>query len=303
MKIRTHQPRRILALLLALLMLGGMSSTALAADTVSVTGTYCQSDARSMLKGLNDFRTSSEAWYWNSDNNTKTTCKNLKKLSYDYTLERIAMLRAAEIVVRWSHTRPNNTNCFTAFEGTNYRSMGENLAMGTSMTRDDALEGLKETYEPYAGQGHRRNMLSDSFTAVGIAHFQCNGIDYWVQEFGSPTLNTSPTPPNDSPATVQVDTSGAAHGGSGGQDNSSGGGLSVSWKRDKKASGYQVQYSTSKKFKKGVKTVKLKGSSSTSTTIQNLKSGKTYYLRYRSFRKKGKKTKYGRWSKTMVYKP
>lgn len=289
--------RRALALLLSLLLLSSVSPTALASSTKKVSGTYCQTDARAMLSELNDFRTGSGAWYWNEDNRTKTVCKGLGKLKYDYTLEKIAMLRAAEIVVRWSHIRPNGQSCFSAYDNYDYLTMGENLAMGTNMTRSAAMYGLKEDDEFYDGQGHRRNMLLREFTAVGIAHFQCNGIDYWVQEFGSPALDTRVTAARNSAATVTVDTSTS---GSSSKSIPSKAKVSVSWKRDKKATGYQLQYSTNKKFKKGVKTIKIKKNKTTSTVIKNLKTKKTYYIRVRSYRKKGKKTKYGRWSKTSV---
>ena len=114
------------------------------------------------------------------------------------------MLRAAEITVKWAHERPDGTECFTAFEGTDYNYMGENLAKGTSLSRSAALEGLKETKENYAGQGHRRNMLDKEFTAVGIAHFKYKGWDYWVQEFGAPVLDAKATTANDSETTVNV---------------------------------------------------------------------------------------------------
>ena len=295
-----HSPsklKRALALLLSLLLLGSMSSTVLAADSVKVTGTYCQTDARKMLKGINAFRTGSEAWYWNKDNKTKTKCKDLNKLKYDYTLEKIAMLRAAEITVKWSHTRPDGTDCFTAFDGTSYTVMGENLAMGTKMTRDIALEGLKETDEDYAGQGHRRNMLYSKYTAVGIAHFQCDGCDYWVQEFGSPALDTNETKPNDSEATVKVSLTPSSNGSSKGSGKVN---LTLKWHRDKNADGYQLQYSTSKKFKKK-KTVKIKKNKTTSYTVKNQKAGKKYYMRLRSYKKSGKKTKYSKWSETVVF--
>ncbi len=60
--------------------------------------------------------------------------------------------------------------------------------------------------------------------------------------------------------------------------------LTISWKKDKNISGYELQYSTSSKFtKKTTKTVKL-GKNTTSKTIKNLKSNKKYYLRIRSYK-------------------
>ncbi|MCQ2480941.1 MAG: hypothetical protein MJ121_02360, partial [Clostridia bacterium] len=68
--------------------------------------TYHQTEARTIFAKVNAFRTGSNAWYWNSDNTTKTVCSGLSKLVYDYDLEKIAMQRAAEIVANFAHTRP-----------------------------------------------------------------------------------------------------------------------------------------------------------------------------------------------------
>ena len=54
--------------------------------------------------------------------------------------------------------------------------------------------------------------------------------------------------------------------------------ISVTYKKAAKASNYQIQYSTSKKFT-GAKIVTLKGNS---RTIKSLKKGKTYYVRVRT---------------------
>lgn len=70
--------------------------------------------------------------------------------------------------------------------------------------------------------------------------------------------------------------------------------LTVKWAKDKKASGYQVQVSTDKKFKKNVKSKK---TSKTSYTFAKLKAKKKYYVRVRSYKKSGKETLYGTWSK------
>ena len=159
----------------------------------TVKGKFYQTDARSMLKKINKFRTGKEAWYYNEDG-SKKTLSGLGKLTYDYELEKIAMQRAAEISVLFSHTRPNGELCFSLFPDS-YNSMGENIAMGTSfiMGVDDTLEMWKETNEGYAGQGHRRNMLSEGFTCIGIACFEVEGNKYWVQEFGNPNSGAKKT--------------------------------------------------------------------------------------------------------------
>jgi len=71
----------------------------------------------------------------------------------------------------------------------------------------------------------------------------------------------------------------------------------VRWAKDKMASGYQVQVSTDKKFKKNVKSRSL---SKTSYTFTKLETGKKCYVRMRSYRKSGKETLYSAWSKVKV---
>lgn len=79
--------------------------------------------------------------------------------------------------------------------------------------------------------------------------------------------------------------------------------ITVTWKKQKKnVSGYQIQYSTSKKFDKAVKTKTVKGTKKTSLTISKLKAKKTYYVRIRTY-KTVKGTKYySEWSKTKKVK-
>ncbi len=160
-------------------------------QTVKYYVTYGQADARTMLGMINDFRTGDDAWYWNSDNKTKTVCKNLGELTYDYELEKIAMQRAAEIAISFSHTRPNGELCFSLYPD-NYYACGENIAAGHSLA-SDVMEAWKETDLTYSGQGHRRNMLSSDFNAVGFAKVYVNGYYYWVQEFGYTTETTEET--------------------------------------------------------------------------------------------------------------
>ena len=200
--------KRITAIVLSILMMMSValsttiSAFAANATTVSVIGTYGQTDARKMTSAVNSFRAGKDAWYWNSNNKTKHTCSGLKSLTYDYDLERVAMQRAAEIAVVWSHTRPNGQSCFTAY---NYNSstMGENIAAGSS-TWEATLKQWREDDDNYVGQGHRRSMLSNQFTAIGIAHFVCNGVHYWVQEFAASTHNTKATTANNSNTAVPV---------------------------------------------------------------------------------------------------
>ncbi len=174
-----------------------------ATKTVKVKGVYHQSDARKMLKKINKFRTGDDAWYYESEgSDEKVRLDSLEKYTYDYTLEKVAMKRAAEIAYSFSHTRPNGEDCFSLYpDGYGYK--GENIAMGQP-TVASVFESWQETNESYSGQGHRRNMLDENFTCIGIACFEVNGYKYWVQEFGSPTLDTEKTAANNKTKTVKI---------------------------------------------------------------------------------------------------
>ncbi len=82
--------------------------------------------------------------------------------------------------------------------------------------------------------------------------------------------------------------------------------LKVSWKKDKQATGYQIQYSTDNKLKKGSKTVNIRKNKTIAKTIPKLKAGKKYYVRARSYKDakiNGKTRKlYGAWSKVKTSK-
>ncbi|RGQ05885.1 hypothetical protein DWZ12_05300 [Blautia obeum] len=71
--------------------------------------------------------------------------------------------------------------------------------------------------------------------------------------------------------------------------------FTVTWKKTGGNSGWQVQYSTNKKFRSGVRTVNLKADN-TKLTVRKLRSRKNYYVRIRSYKKVGKQTWYSGWS-------
>ena len=74
--------------------------------------------------------------------------------------------------------------------------------------------------------------------------------------------------------------------------------FTVKWKKQTSGTtGYQIQYSTDRKFKKGVKTVTIKSAKTTSNTIAKLTKKKKYYVRIRTYRTVCKKNFYSGWSK------
>ncbi len=72
--------------------------------------------------------------------------------------------------------------------------------------------------------------------------------------------------------------------------------LTASWKTLSGVTGYEVQYSTSKSFKKNQKTVTVKKAKSKKKTIKKLKKGKKYYVRVRTYKTVDGSRIYSSWS-------
>ena len=78
--------------------------------------------------------------------------------------------------------------------------------------------------------------------------------------------------------------------------------IKASWKKDSKATGYQVRYSTSKKFtKKTTKIISVTKNKTVNKTVKVTK-GKTYYVSVRAYKTVGKQKIYGAWSTVKVVK-
>ena len=76
----------------------------------------------------------------------------------------------------------------------------------------------------------------------------------------------------------------------------------VTWKRNKKATGYQIVVATDKSFKNVVKTVNIKKNKTVKTSVKGLKKGKKYYVRVRSYKKASGGNVYSSWSKAKPVK-
>ncbi|MBE6000986.1 MAG: hypothetical protein E7239_06285 [Sarcina sp.] len=77
--------------------------------------------------------------------------------------------------------------------------------------------------------------------------------------------------------------------------------LKVKWSKNKKATGYQIQYATASNFS-GAKSVWIGKASTTSKTISGLRKGAYYYVRIRAYKKAGGLTSYAAWSGTKKVK-
>lgn len=77
--------------------------------------------------------------------------------------------------------------------------------------------------------------------------------------------------------------------------------ITVKWKATQNISGYQIQYSTSSKFK-NAKTVTVKKAKTAQTTIKKLKNNKKYYIRLRTYKYTKRQNYFSFWSKTLSVK-
>ena len=72
--------------------------------------------------------------------------------------------------------------------------------------------------------------------------------------------------------------------------------VSIKRKKSTQSSGYEIQYSTNKKFRSAVSSVKVSGTKKTGGTLKGLQSKKTYYVRIRSYKKVSGTYWYSAWS-------
>lgn len=298
-------PITVISVMIALIaMIPFQTSFAESVRDVSFTVKYGQTEARAMTDSVNSFRTGDQAWAWN-ESGSKVTYSNLQPLKYDYELEKVAMLRAAELAVSYSHTRPNGEQCFTAYPSAYYNTYrGENIAIGYS-TGDSVFKAWREDNDDYSGQGHRRNMLNQNYTGIGIGHAVYNGTHLWVQEFSSTVVDPAGSPANDSNTEVTVSatttladqfdknrpTEEADEGAIVVEKVT---GFSVKAKKGKKSftatwkstnqenCGYEIQFALKSNFK-GAKIQTIRNNAITSTTVKKLKAKKKYYVRIRAF--------------------
>lgn len=105
----------------------------------------------------------------------------LPALTYNNVLEKGAMIRAQEIIVNFSHTRPDGSKFYSVFDGSYaFSAMGENLAAGFN-TAASVVDGWMNS------EGHRANILKEVYTQIGIGiKKDSEGRIYWVQIFADP---------------------------------------------------------------------------------------------------------------------
>ncbi|WP_456279115.1 CAP domain-containing protein [Bacillus sp. AK128] len=101
----------------------------------------------------------------------------LKALTLDTKLSEVARAKSSDMLNKgyFSHTSPTYGSPFEMMKqfGISYRTAGENIAMGQRSPQEVVQAWMNS-------EGHRKNILSQSFTHIGVGHIEGN---YWTQMF------------------------------------------------------------------------------------------------------------------------
>ena len=129
--------------------------------------------------------------------NIERAKENLNPLKMDKDLLEAAMIRATEIMIYFSHTRPNDESCFTVSN----KAFGENIAAGNTTAEATVTQWMNST-------GHRANIMNPSYTTIGVgsAGSSANSCIWWVQLFGTNKLDTDAPQPANANFTQRIST-------------------------------------------------------------------------------------------------
>lgn len=134
------------------------STTAYTANPVKITYdvTYCYEEAYKMIDLVNEQRRKA----------------GVPELQAKDELMDVAMMRAAETAICWSHTRPDGSSSCSASKFSN----GENLCAGTAKA-SSANNSLVNS------SGHYETMIDPIYSYAGYGCVKVGGTYYWVQIF------------------------------------------------------------------------------------------------------------------------
>ena len=110
--------------------------------------------------------------------NQERAANGVAPLTYDTELAKLAQIRAQELTVSFSHTRPDGTMCIELMtqNGISYRAAAENIAYG-QRTPEQVMNSWMNS------EGHRKNILNADLKNIGVGCYEKNGTKYWVQLF------------------------------------------------------------------------------------------------------------------------
>lgn len=171
--------KRMVSLFLTLVLCLGLAAPAWADSTVTVKVDLevDYTEAYEALEELNALRREA----------------GIGELVMDAAMMEMAVQRAAECAVSFSHTRPNGQDFDTARpSGAAYEKedMAENIHYASG--KSDAASATESLYN---SPGHHTNMMNEKYVSVGIACVRdLAGHSYWVQNFTTAVGTPEATP-------------------------------------------------------------------------------------------------------------
>ena len=159
--------------------------------TASYNVNYNQTSARELSGLVNAYRYNSA---------------HITTLIYDYTIEKYAMQRAAELAARFKHVRPDGSEWHTVFDKAKYGNPStSNLTENLLYAGDGTMNTAGQVFSYVMGNNTQRtNAMRSVNKAFGIGHAEYNGIHYWVMLFSDRVADTTPTSSVNGSKTVTV---------------------------------------------------------------------------------------------------
>lgn len=116
--------------------------------------------------------------------NAERSKRGLQTLASNWELSRVARYKSQDMINKnyFSHTSPTYGSPFNMMEnfGIRFSSAGENIAYG-QRTPAEVMKGWMNS------PGHRANILSPSYTHIGVGVAKTkSGVYYWTQMFIKP---------------------------------------------------------------------------------------------------------------------
>ena len=204
-------------------------------------------------------------------------------------------------IINKNNTEVGEASVIARGEGKNFTGLGQISFTITKADISDLASHLSSSSYTY-----NKKAKKPGVTVENISHTLVKGTDYKVSYSNNVKVGT---------ATVKITGMGSHYTGTVKKTfkiNPKGTSISkltkktkgfkIKWKKQStQTTGYQIQYSTNKKFK-SAKTKTVKKNKTTSTSITKLKKKKTYYVRVRTYKTVGGKKYYSAWSKTKKVK-
>lgn len=108
--------------------------------------------------------------------NSYRSINGLSPLVSNSSLTSAAYIRAQELSLSFSHTRPDGSQWYTAGD----KLYAENLARAWN---EEQSKPLNVAYAWYMSPSHKAVLLHKSLTNIGVSYYEKDGITYIVAEF------------------------------------------------------------------------------------------------------------------------